>query len=166
MRFDVELTNDEYMGAVDYWSRNHKEITPQAFYEGIYYHKHYGYLIEKTLAYQFTMMRRELKRFVHELIEPFRRLKRYILTGKKEVQFLEFRNIDMLHTTLRGEIIHIKKLVVDVNEIYSLNETADGRRFVLSLKVHPEKTGFGRRVESFVIQEQDYINAKRVIYGE
>lgn len=84
----------------------------------------------------------------------------------EEIQFLEFQNVDMLHTTLRGESIHIKKLVVDVNEIYSLNDTADGSSFVLSLKVHPEKTGFGRSVESFVIQEQDYLNAKRVIYGE
>ena len=84
----------------------------------------------------------------------------------KEVQFLEFQHVDMLHTTLRGESIHIEKLVVDVKEICSLNETADGSRFVLSLKVHPEKTGFGRRVENFVIQEQDYINAKRVIYNE
>ena len=84
----------------------------------------------------------------------------------KEVQFLEFHHVDMLRTTLREESIRIEKLVVDVNEIYSLNETADGRRFVLSLKVHPEKTGFGRRVESFVIQEQDYLNAKRVIDGE
>ena len=166
MRFDIELTYDEYMCAVYYWSRNHKERAPQAFYEGIYYHKHYGYLIEKTLAYKFTMMRRELKIFVNELIEPFRRLKRYILTGKKEVQFLEFHHVDMLRTTFRGESIRIEKLVVDVNEIYSVRETADGNSFVLSLKVHPEKTGFGRRVESFVIQEQDYLNAKRVIYNE
>lgn len=72
----------------------------------------------------------------------------------------------MLHTTMRGESIRIEKLVVAVNEIYSVRETADKRRFVLSLKVHPEKTGFGRRVESFVIQEQDYLNAKRVVYCE
>ena len=69
----------------------------------------------------------------------------------------------MLHTAIRGESIHIEKLVVNVNEIYSLNKTADGSRFVLLLKVHPEKTGSGRRVETFVIQEQDYLNAKRVL---
>lgn len=166
MRFDVELTNDEYICAVEYWSRNHKERAPQAFYEGIYYHKHYGYMIEKTLAYQFAMMRRELKRLVNERIKPLLKLKRYILTGKKEVQFLEFQHVDMLYTTMHGDSIRMEKLVVNVNEIYSLNETADGSRFVLSLKVHPEKTGFSSRVESFVIQEQDYLNAKRVIYGE
>ena len=81
----------------------------------------------------------------------------------EDIQFLEFQNVDMLHTALRGESIHIKKLVVDVNEIYSLNKTEDGSRFVLLLKVHPEKTDFGRRVETFVIQEQDYLNAKRVL---
>ena len=84
----------------------------------------------------------------------------------EEVQFLEFHHVDMLRTTLRGERIRIEKLVVDVNEIYSVCEKADGKSFVLSLKVHPEKTGFGRRAESFVIQEQDYLIAKRVIYGE
>lgn len=84
----------------------------------------------------------------------------------EDIQFLEFQHVDMLRTTLREESIRIEKLVVAVNEIYSVRETADGSRFVLSLKVHPEKTGFGTHVESFVIQEQDYLNAKRVIYGE
>lgn len=83
MRFDAELTNDEYMCAVDYWSRNHKERAPQAFYEGIWYQKRIGSEIEKTLAYQFAMLRRAGKEFIRELLKPFRRWKKRIFTRKE-----------------------------------------------------------------------------------
>ena len=78
MRFDVELTNDEYMCAVDYWSRNHKERAPQAFFEGIYYYKHIRTAELKAAERQQSKLR--------WLIKPFDWLKNYITSLRRKEQ--------------------------------------------------------------------------------
>ena len=79
----------------------------------------------------------------------------------EEVQFLEFQHVCIMRNHLKGESVNIEKLVVDINEIYSINETTTGE-YVLSLKVHPNKNDiWGVRVETFLIQESDFINAKK-----
>lgn len=78
MRYDTELSTSDYMSAIYYWSRAHKERPPQAFFEGIYYYKHIRTAELKAAERQQSKLR--------WLIKPFDWLKNYITSLRRKEQ--------------------------------------------------------------------------------